>query len=81
VPLGAGISPVARRNGMDPTRPSRETRETESDDARRPAGADRMPTEDEERLADRNDLDPDVVEHEEEMTDLGAGQEGEGRIP
>ena len=35
-----------------PTRPSRETRDAERDEASEPAGADRMPTEDEERLAE-----------------------------
>ncbi len=45
------------------------------------ARADRMPTPEEEELADRQPLDPDVAEHEREMLERGAHQEGEGRVP
>jgi hypothetical protein len=64
-----------------PTRPSRETRDTERDDADQKAGADRMPTEDEARLADENPPDESVAEHESEMLERGAQQQGEGRVP
>lgn len=53
-------------------------------DARRPAGADRPPTPDEERVAEEVAADVDVAEvtaHEKEMAERGAHQEGEGRIP
>jgi hypothetical protein len=65
----------------EPTRPTRETRDEERADAQRAAGADREPTPDEEASAEQNVLDPDVVEHEREMAERGARQEGEGRIP
>ncbi len=64
-----------------PTRPSPETRATEAEDARQPAGADRPPSEDEARKAEEQELDPDVAEHEREMQERGVEQEGEGRIP
>ena len=64
-----------------PTRPSRETRDAEREDADRKAGADRVPTEDEERLAEQNTTDESVAEHEAEMLERGARQEGEGRVP
>jgi hypothetical protein len=65
----------------DRTRPSPETREAESREASRPASADRQPTSEEEALAQRNELDEGVVEHEKEMAERGAHQKGEGRIP
>ena len=43
--------------------------------------AGRDPTPEEERLADENELDPSVAEHEEEMLERGAHQQGEGRLP
>jgi len=64
-----------------PTRPSRETRDAEREDADRKAGADRVPTEDEERLAEQHTPDESVAEHEAEMLERGARQEGEGRVP
>jgi hypothetical protein len=64
-----------------PTRPSPETRAAEADDAQRPPGADRMPSEEEEQRADEQPLDPSVSEHEREMTERGADQRGEGRLP
>ena len=44
------------------------------------AGADRMPTPEEERDAERNELKQSVVEHEREMAKRGVNQKGEGRI-
>lgn len=64
-----------------PTRPNRETRDAERADADVTAQADRPPTAEEERLAEEQVLDPDVAEHEREMAERGAKQEGEGRIP
>jgi hypothetical protein len=66
---------------MPRTRPSRKTRRSEEREARRPAGADRPPTEEEARLAEEERLDPSVAEHERDMTERGAREEGEGRIP
>ena len=40
-----------------------------------------MPTPEEERQAEESELDPEVAEHEREMLERGAAQEGEGRLP
>jgi hypothetical protein len=64
-----------------PTRPTRRTRDAETRDERAEHVADRAPDDDEERLADDLDLDPDVAEHERDMTERGARQQGEGRLP
>jgi hypothetical protein len=63
------------------TRPNAATRDAERAESETTAQADRMPTEDEEKVADELELDPDVVEHEKEMGERGAKQRGEGRIP
>ena len=64
------------------TKPSRETRAEESRDARVRAGADEIDEIDESDYPARDpDLDPEVVENYEEMTERGADQRGEGRIP
>jgi hypothetical protein len=65
----------------DQTRPSEQTREAERAEASVHAGADRMPTPEEEQIADSLDSDPDVTKHEKEMAERGAKQKGEGRIP
>ena len=64
-----------------PTRPSPQTRATEREDAERSAGADRIPTEVEERLAEEHDVDEHVAEQAKEMYERGAHEQGEGRIP
>ena len=64
-----------------PTRPSRETRATEAEDAQRQAEADRPPTDEESAKAEEQELDPDVAEHEREMQQRGVEQRGEGHIP
>ena len=64
-----------------PTRPDKETRATERDEAERRAGADREPTPDEETQADSRPLGEGVAEHEKEMAERGANQQGEGRLP
>ncbi|MBV8949727.1 MAG: hypothetical protein JOZ99_02545 [Actinobacteria bacterium] len=63
------------------TNPSRATRDEEAREAQTRAGAPEKPTPEEERLADSNRLDPEVAEHEREMTERGANQKGEGRLP
>ncbi len=65
----------------DQTQPSEQTREAERAEASVHAGADRMPTPEEEQIADSLERDPDVAEHYEEMAERGAKQKGEGRIP
>ncbi|HEY5012840.1 MAG TPA: hypothetical protein VIK61_09070 [Acidimicrobiia bacterium] len=64
-----------------PTRPSDRTRVAEREEARTTARADREPTADEEQRAEAQTLDPEVAEHYEEMTERGANQHGEGRVP
>jgi hypothetical protein len=69
-----------------PTQPSdetrAETRAAEEDEAQRAAGADRMPTQEEARLAEKHgEVDESVAEHEEEMMERGVEEKGEGRIP
>jgi hypothetical protein len=61
------------------TNPSRETREEEQRDAQVKAGPDEI---DESAFPDDDpELDPSVTEHYEEMTERGARQRGEGRLP
>ena len=64
----------------DRTRPTPGTRTAERREARTGADAGSEPTPEEARAADENDLDEDVPEHYEEMTEKGAHQRGEGRI-
>jgi len=66
---------------VEPERPSDATRAAERQDAKRRAGSDRMPTEEEAREAEDQSIDDDVREHEHDMTERGARQKGEGRIP
>ena len=61
-------------------RPNEKTRKTEEQDAAVKPGADRMPTEEEEKLAEQHEVDRDVAEHAEEMYERGANQKGEGRV-
>ncbi len=62
------------------------TRAAERHDEHRPAGADRLPTPEEEQAAERAaaELDPDerarVKDRYEEMAERGASTRGEGRI-
>ena len=64
----------------EPTRPSAETREAEHADAQAKHESDRAPTPEEEAVA-AQEVEPDVAEHEEEMLERGANQQGEGRLP
>jgi hypothetical protein len=66
---------------MDRERPSDATKAAERAEAERQAGADRMPTEEEERIAEDSSIDDDVREHAQDMAERGARQQGEGRIP
>jgi hypothetical protein len=56
------------------------TKQEERTEAAAEHVADRPPTPEEEAAADENRLDPQVAEHEREMTRLGREQKGEGRI-
>ena len=56
------------------------TREAEEHEARAAHEADRMPTEEEEEVADTLKPSPQTVASEEEMTRLGAEVKGEGEI-
>src|SRR4051794_24488830 len=61
------------------TNPSGATRDAEKAAAGHAHDAGRAATEDEERLADSNTVDPRVAQHEREMLERGASQRGEGR--
>jgi hypothetical protein len=61
------------------TNPSRTTRDEEARDAQVRAGADEV--DETSPLETDPELDPDVAEHYEEMTERGAQQRGEGRLP
>lgn len=65
----------------EPTRPSAETREAEHAEAQAKHESDRAPTPQEEAVAEAQEVEPDVAEHEEEMLKRGANQQGEGRLP
>lgn len=70
----------------DPDQIDPNTAEAERHEAARGAGADRMPTPDEERAAERAaaglaDEMPEIAEHYEEMSELGANVKGEGEVP
>ena len=57
-----------------------ETREADRNATQQGASAGRMPTPDEERAAEKNDVNPDVARNEAEFNKMGANLEGEGRI-
>ena len=57
-----------------------ETREADRKAMQQGADAGPMPTPDEERAAEKNDVDPDVARNEAEFNKMGANLEGEGRI-
>ena len=64
----------------DRMRPSSATRAAEQAAAGKAHEADRPPTDEESRLAESQQLDPDVAAHEREMAERGKNQKGEGRI-
>jgi hypothetical protein len=63
------------------TRPSAETRDAERVEAHAKHESDRAPTPQEEAAAEAELADPNVAEHEKEMLQRGANQQGEGRLP
>lgn len=63
------------------TNPSRETRAEEGAQARHDHSADRGPTADEETAAETNTASDTTAREYKEMTERGAKQEGEGRLP
>jgi hypothetical protein len=56
------------------------TRQVDEEDARAGHRADRMPTPEEERIADELELDPDVAGAYEDAIERGANVKGEGQI-
>jgi hypothetical protein len=64
----------------DPDVTSPETVAADEADAGAAHRADRMPTPEEEAVAERSELDPSVAEAYEEAIERGAGVEGEGQI-
>lgn len=65
------------------TEPNQDTPQTTTSESFREPVADRPPTEDEARAAERAAADVDVdqvAEHYEEMIELGAEVQGEGQI-
>jgi hypothetical protein len=63
-----------------PTRPSDATREAEHVEAQAKHESGRAATPEEEAVA-AQEVGRDVAEHEEEMLERGADQQGEGRVP
>lgn len=60
---------------------SNETREADRRDARAKSDPDRMPTGEEERMAEKgSQMVPDVSESYKEQAERGANTQGEGRI-
>jgi hypothetical protein len=59
---------------------SEETREVDRSDGAKQGKADRMPTPDEERVADELELDDDVAKNYKEAIETGANVKGEGQI-
>ena len=64
-----------------PTRPTAETRAAERDEGRTEAVSDRSPTPEEDRLTESHEVDRSAAEHEKEMNERGANQQGEGKLP
>jgi hypothetical protein len=56
------------------------TQQADERDAHAKPSADRMPTPEEERLAEQQELDPQVAESYKEAAERGANVEGEGQI-
>ena len=63
------------------TTPDEDTLATERAEADRQGSPDRMPTPEEEAIADDLEVDSEVAKHEKEMAERGAHQQGEGRLP
>ena len=56
------------------------TRQVDEDDAQSKHGADRMPTPEEEKIADSLEVDPEVADAYEDAIERGANAKGEGKI-
>jgi hypothetical protein len=65
----------------DHSRPNTGTCAEEALQAQQAHQPDREPTADKEKVAEDLELDPGVSEHEPEMAERGAHQQGEGRLP
>ena len=63
-----------------PTPVTDATREAERHEAMMPADAGAEPTAEEAEAAEKNAPSPEVAEHNKEMMERGANQQGEGRI-
>ncbi|MDQ3757309.1 MAG: hypothetical protein M3394_05635 [Actinomycetota bacterium] len=63
------------------TKPDEQTRQADRDALDAPHSADTEPTADEERAAEQAEVSPDTPQHYQDMTDRGAEQEGEGKLP
>jgi hypothetical protein len=57
-----------------------QTPAAKNDDAQAAHEPDRMPTPDEERAAEQNQLDPSVAEHYKDAARTGANIKGEGEV-
>ena len=57
-----------------------ETRDADRKAMHQQADAGRMPTAEEERAAEKNDVDPEVARNEAEFNKMAANVKGEGRI-
>ena len=64
----------------DPEVTDEATRRVDEDDAKAAHKADRMPTPEEEQIADGLEVDPDVAEAYEDAIERGAKVKGEGQI-
>ena len=64
-----------------PSRLTQKTRDAERREANADHAADRDPTPEEDERADQLEPDAEVAEHEREMAERGAHQQGEGRLP
>ena len=62
------------------TKPNDATRQADRDAVNVEHGASEVLTPEDERLAEKNTVSPEVPEHYKEMTEKGANQQGEGRI-
>ncbi len=66
---------------MERTEVSEATRKAETEEAQARHEADRLATDEEEKSSEDRSVGPDVRAHYQEMTELGAEEVGEGRIP
>jgi hypothetical protein len=67
---------------VEETKPDERTRAAEAADSQTHAAPDEPPTPEEEAAAERaGSPGDDVAEHYKEMTQRGAKQKGEGRLP